>query len=463
MSPNINPEYVISLQGQEYCTYRGVLDRAHALGLEGIRTRILQVPGPDNEYVAIVEAEIRMQDGRVFVDVADASPKNVASRLASALIRMASTRAKGRALRDAVNIGEALAEELDMDAEHAAPRADSVRSMRPPSRPVMASGRGSAPARESAPAADSPPATPVVADEGPPARDGAASVSAMAERSAPRAGVAPTPVAAEAPIARASVPAVPAAARDSVGHVRDGDGPDPFAPAGPDAVPAGESEAAGPWAGQSRPAALQRPGAGQPPPGMPAAGAPPRQRPAGMGSPREAPGAAAGPPAPRDEGAPPPRRPVGAPPVAPPARPASDQEARARSGGENAVPASPPIAPSVGAPAPRLAASRAEPPEEPAVAAARPVEAPRAQPAAPAREPEEASPDGGGAPAMAGGASAVAGGAALGDAQPAALVCGGPECGRSITQGQYNHSMHTFGAPFCPACQRKQQARGKAS
>jgi len=112
VNPNINPEHVITLQGQQYCTYRGVLECAHAMGLEGIRTRILQVPGPDNEYVAIVEAEVRLKDGRVFVDVADASPKNVTQRLSSALIRLASTRAKGRALRDAVNIGEALAEEL---------------------------------------------------------------------------------------------------------------------------------------------------------------------------------------------------------------------------------------------------------------------------------------------------------------------------------------------------------------
>lgn len=136
----INPEYVITLQGQQYCTYRGVLDCAHNLGLEGIRTRILQVPDANNEHVAIVEAEVRMKDGRVFTDVADASPKNVHARLASALIRLASTRAKGRALRDAVNIGEALAEELpDLDSErshdvHAgsAPRAhDTAPTPRP--------------------------------------------------------------------------------------------------------------------------------------------------------------------------------------------------------------------------------------------------------------------------------------------------------------------------------------------
>lgn len=145
MSAHINPDYIITLQGEQYCTYRGVLDCAHSLGLEGIRTRLLQVPGPDNDYVAIVEAEVRMKDGRVFTDVADASPRNVSARMANALIRMASTRAKGRALRDAVNIGEALAEELpDVEGEVPVParvapaRATSVpqRTAAPSARPL---------------------------------------------------------------------------------------------------------------------------------------------------------------------------------------------------------------------------------------------------------------------------------------------------------------------------------------
>ena len=110
MNPNINPEHVITLQGQQYCTYRGVLECAHAMGLEGIRTRILQVPGPDNEYVAIVEAEVRLKDGRVFVDAADASPKNVTAPLLGTHPSGVHP-CKGRA-RDAVNIGEALPRSL---------------------------------------------------------------------------------------------------------------------------------------------------------------------------------------------------------------------------------------------------------------------------------------------------------------------------------------------------------------
>ncbi|HOM83057.1 MAG TPA: hypothetical protein PLZ94_14865 [Armatimonadota bacterium] len=161
MNPNINPEHVITLQGRQYCTYRGVLECAHAIGLEGIRTRILQVPGPDNEYVAIVEAEVHLKDGRVFVDVADASPKNVSRHLQSALIRLASTRAKGRALRDAVNIGVALAEELDeVETDPAVPAAHAARPAPAPAAPAT-------PAPPAAPTAPAPPATPAAATPGP--------------------------------------------------------------------------------------------------------------------------------------------------------------------------------------------------------------------------------------------------------------------------------------------------------
>src|SRR5437016_6140330 len=51
-------------------------------------------------------------DERVFEDVGDCSPQSTSPHLASAAVRLASTRAKGRCLRDALNIGQTMFEEL---------------------------------------------------------------------------------------------------------------------------------------------------------------------------------------------------------------------------------------------------------------------------------------------------------------------------------------------------------------
>lgn len=108
---------IVKLSGAEYMTYKGVLDKAHSAGLTAIKTRIIQVPDESNGNIAIVEAEVVLTDPetglvKTFIDIADAAFNNVGPQTKTALLRMASTRAKGRALRDAVNIGETLAEEL---------------------------------------------------------------------------------------------------------------------------------------------------------------------------------------------------------------------------------------------------------------------------------------------------------------------------------------------------------------
>jgi hypothetical protein len=111
---------IVNLQGKPYSTYSHVLNLAHERGLQSIVTDLLQVPTADNEHMAIVRATVVMKDGTTFMEYGDASPRNVNAKIATALIRMAATRAKGRALRDAVNVGEALREEIG-DEEDSAP------------------------------------------------------------------------------------------------------------------------------------------------------------------------------------------------------------------------------------------------------------------------------------------------------------------------------------------------------
>jgi len=120
-------EYMIERQGKRFVLYAGLLEEAHERGLRSIETELLQVPGAENGEVAIARAVVRTEDGK-FSGIGDASPANVNRQIAPHIIRMAETRAKARALRDAINVGVTAFEELGEDggeSEAAAPRVQS--------------------------------------------------------------------------------------------------------------------------------------------------------------------------------------------------------------------------------------------------------------------------------------------------------------------------------------------------
>ncbi len=99
---------------KEVVTYPGLLSKAHDESLSRVETTLLQIPDAGNGETAIVKATVQTTKG-VFEGLGDANPTNVPSRIVPHLIRMAETRAKARALRDAVNIGVVSFEELDGD------------------------------------------------------------------------------------------------------------------------------------------------------------------------------------------------------------------------------------------------------------------------------------------------------------------------------------------------------------
>ena len=152
-------EFIVNRQGKDFVLYAGLLDQAHREGLKRITTKLVQAPLDDNGHLAICYAEVETEKG-VFSGLGDASPDNVGRMIAGHIVRMAETRAKARALRDAINVGVTALEELgdvDDDTSEAMPRAMIQRTA---TRPVVMSRRP-----EQAPQRETPaPAISAVAD-----------------------------------------------------------------------------------------------------------------------------------------------------------------------------------------------------------------------------------------------------------------------------------------------------------
>lgn len=109
---NLDKKFIVNLNGKEFVTYEGLLDVAHQIGLQSIKTELVQLPNEENNYLCVMKAVATTEDNKEFHGYGDASPGNVNSLIAKHLIRMAETRAKARALRDLTNIGMTALEEL---------------------------------------------------------------------------------------------------------------------------------------------------------------------------------------------------------------------------------------------------------------------------------------------------------------------------------------------------------------
>ena len=104
-------EFIVERNGRSFVLYAGLLDLAHERGLKAITTTLVQIPSDLNGGVAIVHATVETSQG-TFTGLGDAAADNVSRMMVPHLIRMAETRAKARALRDAVNVGVTALEEL---------------------------------------------------------------------------------------------------------------------------------------------------------------------------------------------------------------------------------------------------------------------------------------------------------------------------------------------------------------
>ncbi len=108
-SPSIPPQFIKSIHGKDFVQYAGLLAMAHERGLVSLSAHFISVDGE----LALAEATAEFEDGRTFMECSDATPTNVHLKVKPHFARMALTRAKARALRDALNIHIAAVEELE--------------------------------------------------------------------------------------------------------------------------------------------------------------------------------------------------------------------------------------------------------------------------------------------------------------------------------------------------------------
>jgi hypothetical protein len=102
-------KWIKKIHGRDFVQYEGLLAMAHEQGLTELHAEFISV----TETLALAFAWVSFKDGRKFWESGDATPNNVHSQVKAHFPRVALTRAKARALRDALNIGTVAVEELD--------------------------------------------------------------------------------------------------------------------------------------------------------------------------------------------------------------------------------------------------------------------------------------------------------------------------------------------------------------
>jgi len=114
----VEDKYIVERDGKPFVLYAGLLALATGNGLRSIKTTVLQLPSPANGEMAVVQATVYLvRDGekREFDGTASASPSDLSAIGAMFPVSSCETRAKARALRDALNIDMCSFEELQQE------------------------------------------------------------------------------------------------------------------------------------------------------------------------------------------------------------------------------------------------------------------------------------------------------------------------------------------------------------
>ena len=99
LSLEFRQQHFQNIQGRDHLKFTGAMLLALERGIKEIDTNLIQAPNADNGQLAIVKAKVVMEDGTSWSGLGDASPGSVNKMIAAHIVRMAETRAIGRALR----------------------------------------------------------------------------------------------------------------------------------------------------------------------------------------------------------------------------------------------------------------------------------------------------------------------------------------------------------------------------
>ena len=104
---DINPKHIVLIQGKPFVKFAGLLEKAHQRGLQS-----LTVEWTFNDPTVSLAHAVAVFPFGTFAESADSTPENVGKKVALHWRRLSLTRAKARALRDALNCDMVALEEL---------------------------------------------------------------------------------------------------------------------------------------------------------------------------------------------------------------------------------------------------------------------------------------------------------------------------------------------------------------
>jgi hypothetical protein len=104
----VPPQHVVMIQGKPFVKFTGLLQMAHERGLVALTAAWTYNDGE----LSLAHAVATFQDERRFEEAGDATPANTNRKVAVHFRRVALTRAKARALRDALGVELVAVEEL---------------------------------------------------------------------------------------------------------------------------------------------------------------------------------------------------------------------------------------------------------------------------------------------------------------------------------------------------------------